>query len=1241
MQVNKNDRADIRLQDLDSHSHDTKHQSPNHSYPDARSPPSVQQHNRSLGSESDDDDTDSTIHFAPGQRSSMDDFKNRDDLEDKNLNLNKDTLTASHYNDRDLPWPKRQEFQRLQDTAFPRSTVPLDDTKMSRKERVIAYLYRRFSSRIVRRVLKCTLAYFIATLFSLIHPLARAMGQAPYLACTGTLFSHPGRTIGAQIDATVTSSIGTCLGIIYGLGILAATVAYNTHHPDSISVGGAITALLFLLGVFVAQLIRQAYTKLYFFTSQFMVVLLFSLTHGLGYTSVPMTLTFEWGIPLVVGAFISLIVNVLIWPESAVDGLGRALASTMMGSRELLDIITKQFFLDPHTESVPDETIDALAVRIRQDVTKVNTAYQEAKYEISYTYIKPSELGEIRKALDRLTRHLNILGGSLKSERALFGKEEELADGMSTDEEDNSCRSPERQRTHYAGLRGTSASRSMSDIRSQAFGAAMDYAQTGRYSSPRLPSYISTHRAPTEEPQDTDTEEHVSRPIQSYLSLTSLGLKRPTALPRKSSRQIEYGDRSLLATYIENLRDPLMQLSLECLAVLDCVRESICAELDVDDEADMTVRKTWSAYFCHLFKLPKKQKRSSQSHRHGKQACDCAYRLNKIIEQFDQAEKKRMHALYEFNFSQSSYQSLDLGVREELFLVFFFIFSLREVANELVIITNSMDKIRQTAQTTASGKRRKHLYMPQFSQKWWRKWAQINNHQTIRDKGGYTHGQLQECLHEHGRPREPSVDEEYRLTRMQTNQSLTRTRTRGRSSARRLSTNHILRRRSSSRTRRSNSLHRRNTDILDEIHSDIYPAAPTAFMDIENRENEPKAPFLLRLRYKVWQWLQTLNTYEFRFNLKMTLAMGILTLPAFLPSSADWFHNIRGAWAGLSVIACMNPTSGGTLEAGLWRLSGTLMGGFAAWFVLAVGGLNPYVIAGIAVVLAIPFFYIHLATSYNKVGIITLISYMIIALNRYAAPVPGESISATVWKRTGTLVVGVIVALVLNWLIWPFIARDATREFVSAVIGDLGDYYTYLMGTFLYHDERVPPTQLDIVQSQKMENGIQKSITASSVLLQLTDHEPRLKGPFPKEFYREMIVCTRNMLDRLMSMRIALVKMVPAVKEEVCLQAHSVYRHDMVAAMLLHFYTLSTSLKSKVPLPIFMPSARAARLRFLQSRREDAQSRNLFKYRNITWFAMACCTEEVIEELENLNELVGYIVGESRFAEKVQTMGWS
>lgn len=148
------------------------------------------------------------------------------------------------------------------------------------------------------------------------------------------------------------------------------------------------------------------------------------------------------------------------------------------------------------------------------------------------------------------------------------------------------------------------------------------------------------------------------------------------------------------------------------------------------------------------------------------------------------------------------------------------------------------------------------------------------------------------------------------------------------------------------------------------------------------------------------------------------------------------------------------------------------------------------------------------------------------------------------------MVIGLIVALILNWMVWPFIARKAVRETLASTMGDLGDYYSYIMGTFLYHDEGLYPTDDEFKEAEKMERKLENMLKTCNELLELTDHEPRLKGPFPKDFYKEILISTHNLLDRMVSLRVCLVKMSPKVKKTVRKMDKYLYRRDMVIKLI-------------------------------------------------------------------------------------------
>jgi hypothetical protein len=130
--------------------------------------------------------------------------------------------------------------------------------------------------------------------------------------------------------------------------------------------------------------------------------------------------------------------------------------------------------------------------------------------------------------------------------------------------------------------------------------------------------------------------------------------------------------------------------------------------------------------------------------------------------------------------------------------------------------------------------------------------------------------------------------------------------------------------------------------------------------------------------------------------------------------------------------------------------------------------------------------------------------------------------------------------------IWPFVARHAVRKSIPGVLDELANYYTFLMGTFLYHLPTTPPSYDDIKRSMKMENKIQEAINSCNVLLELTDNEPRMRGPFPKTFYKAMINSMQDLLDRMSSIRVALFKMSPVVKKNICQHEYYIFRRDMV-----------------------------------------------------------------------------------------------
>lgn len=66
-----------------------------------------------------------------------------------------------------------------------------------------------------------------------------------------------------------------------------------------------------------------------------------------------------------------------------------------------------------------------------------------------------------------------------------------------------------------------------------------------------------------------------------------------------------------------------------------------------------------------------------------------------------------------------------------------------------------------------------------------------------------------------------------------------------------------------------------------------------------------KPPLLLRVRYGLWYQLQFFKKYEFKFALKTAVAVFVLCVWAFIPSTAAWFNREKGQWASITVSFCI------------------------------------------------------------------------------------------------------------------------------------------------------------------------------------------------------------------------------------------------------------------------------------------------------------------------------------------------
>ncbi|GJJ77572.1 hypothetical protein EMPS_09931 [Entomortierella parvispora] len=344
-----------------------------------------------------------------------------------------------------------------------------------------------FSTRVIKRHIKFLVALYIASVMALVPQIGTLLGPSPYLANVAVVFMHPARTVGSQLEVTIFSVLGGLLAAVWIIPCQVAVAAFNRRYlAGGNNSAWAINAAWFFLGVWIMTTFKARYAKLNCTFIIYTIGGIFALTTS--HTILQFEFNDFWYLmgPLMLGVAICLVVSVLVWPETASEGLGRALNESLDTSRALLNLSTRSFLLNHKTIALPKSAIDKAQAEVRTAQKKLFSAYREARYEVTYSLNNPADYKEVRVILSALMRHLGSMSLVVQNERLLMlghpdrddedlltqsGGESYCSSGSSSesdsDDESESDQSP------------SSPSAERQDNRSDYFGSAAALSQEG------------------------------------------------------------------------------------------------------------------------------------------------------------------------------------------------------------------------------------------------------------------------------------------------------------------------------------------------------------------------------------------------------------------------------------------------------------------------------------------------------------------------------------------------------------------------------------------------------------------------------------------------------------------------------------------------------------------------------------------------------------------------------------------
>jgi hypothetical protein len=324
----------------------------------------------------------------------------------------------------------------------------------------------------------------------------------------------------------------------------------------------------------------------------------------------------------------------------------------------------------------------------------------------------------------------------------------------------------------------------------------------------------------------------------------------------------------------------------------------------------------------------------------------------------------------------------------------------------------------------------------------------------------------------------------------------------------------------------------------------------------------------------------------------------MLSIPAWLEQSRKWYNDYQSWWAVIIVWMMVHPRTGGNIQDLFTRSFCAILG--AIWGGLAHGACNgnPYVVAVFAAIYMIPMVYRYSQSSHPRSGLVGCISFIIVSLHLEAQGNRLSTVSIA-WTLGVAFVVGVVAAILVSWILWPFIARHELRKSLSAMIYYSALIYRGVVAQYIYYEDGDEPTKDDITRSEMLEGRLREAFVRMRHLLALTRHEIRLREPFNPLPYSALIESCEAFFEKLVEVRQFSLYFHPNYmgQNEAVSKELLPYRRDAVASILMNLYILAGALRGKRRVPRYLPSAAVARKRLLD-RMEDLEMEQHDEERN-------------------------------------------
>ncbi|KAJ7252108.1 Fusaric acid resistance protein-like-domain-containing protein [Mycena haematopus] len=435
----------------------------------------------------------------------------------------------------------------------------------------------------------------------------------------------------------------------------------------------------------------------------------------------------------------------------------------------------------------------------------------------------------------------------------------------------------------------------------------------------------------------------------------------------------------------------------------------------------------------------------------------------------------------------------------------------------------------------------------------------------------------------------------------------------------------------------------KHTQYMIPTHRRTHPSFPKIRPHAPNTMQTPareRLTWIGKAKQTLWTIGKRLTESDTKYAVKAGMATAMLAAPAFFDTTRPTFVELWGDWALISFFIVISPTIGATNFLSLHRVLGTILGAGVAAVVYTLFPEDAVILSVFGFFFSIPcFYYIVAKPQYISASRFVLLTYNLTCLYCYNLRQKEVSPVDVAVRRAIAVTGGVVWAALVSRFWWPAEARRELSKALGEFCLNIGWLYTRLVASNSYATDSTevaeeyedadsemralsPEKKLSnsIKEFMAMELHLQIKLIELQGLLAQTQHEPRLKGPFPVQLYRGVLTSLQTILDRLHSMRCVTTREEwQSVRQDFILPVNK-ERREMVGNIILSFSTLASAFRLKAPLPPYLPPAEASRQRLVAAIRklDVVRNREVKGSRQLLFFAYALTMKGVTVELENI-----------------------